>query len=318
MKIPYLLEQAIENKAEGIKLIELKQSAHKLSTKYMNEERTGKSLLSEEKEAVAYSIMRMPATFCAITVALQHVLNIVKHIEIDTVLDIGAGTGATVWATKELLNPSKVVCIEREKAMLKLGQDLMADNPNMHDVEWQEKDIVKEDIPSKADLIIVSYVVNELKEEEKNKFIQKLLNLEYKILLIVEPGTPEWFKNIKEVQSLALQYRKNIIAPCTCQEKCKLPENDWCHATVRVERNKIHKILKSGDSPFEDEKFSYIAISNEEFNTAESRILRHPKIEAGKITLKLCRNGEIKEEIITKKEKDKFKLAKKKKCGDEF
>ena len=51
---------------------------------------------------------------------------------------------------------------------------------------------------------------------------------------------------------------------------------------------------------------------------AESRILRHPIIEPGKITLRLCTNGNIEEKIITKKDKENFKIAKKKKCGDKF
>lgn len=48
----------------------------------------------------------------------------------------------------------------------------------------------------------------------------------------------------------------------------------------------------------------------------ESRILRHPIIEKGKVTMKLCDNGEITERTITKGEKDLFKEAKKKDCGD--
>ena len=28
---------------------------------------------------------------------------------------------------------------------------------------------------------------------------------------------------------------------------CSLPENDWCHTTVRIERTKIHKLLKDGE-----------------------------------------------------------------------
>ena len=59
-------------------------------------------------------------------------------------------------------------------------------------------------------------------------------------------------------------------------------------------------------------------ISNEKYDLPESRILRHPIIEKGKITLKLCEKGNIKEKIITKKDKENFKKAKKKNCGDEF
>lgn len=316
MRIPNSLEEAIEKEIQGIKITELKELAQNLSNRYMNEKRTGEALLSEEKEALAYSIMRMPATFCAVTVALRNTLNIAENCKIDTVLDIGAGTGAATWAINELINPNEIICIEREEAMRKVGQALMDNNTEMKIVQWVNEDITNLQLIKGADLIVVSYMINELKQEERKKVIKKLLELKSKIILIIEPGTPEGFKNIKEIQKVALESGTYIVAPCTNQKICKLPENDWCHTSVRVERNKIHKILKSGDAPYEDEKFSYIAISKENLGTAESRILRHPIIETGKVTLKLCTNGNIEEKIITKREKEKFKLAKKKKCGD--
>ncbi len=316
MKIPDLLEFAIEEEIQGIKITELKEIAQNLSNKYMKEKREGQALLSKEKEALAYSIMRMPATFGAVTVALKNTLDIAKNCNIETVLDIGAGTGAATWAINELINPNKITCLEREEAMRNVGQALMAYNAKMEMVEWINEDITNSNILKGADLIVTSYMINELKQEKREKVIRKLLELESKIILVIEPGTPEGFKNIKEIQKIALESGLHIIAPCTHQEICKLPENDWCHTTVRVERNKIHKILKSADAPYEDEKFSYIAISKENLGAAKSRILRHSIIETGKITLKLCTNGNIQERVITKKEKEEFKQAKKKKCGD--
>lgn len=316
MKIPDLLEVAIENEIQGIKITELKELAQNLSNRYMNEKRAGQTLLSKEKEALAYSIMRMPATFCAVTTALRYTLNIANSCNIETVLDIGAGTGAATWAINKIISPKEIICLEREEAMKKVGQALMKYSTEMENVKWINEDITNATSIKSADLIVTSYMINELKPEERKSVIQKLLNLDSKIILIIEPGTPEGFKNIKEIQKIALENGAYIVAPCTHQELCELPENDWCHTTVRVERNKIHKILKSADAPYEDEKFSYIAISKQNLGTAESRILRHPIIETGKITLKLCTNGNIEEKIITKKDKEKFKLAKKKKCGD--
>lgn len=316
MKIPDLLEIAIEEKIQNIKITELKEIAQELSNRYMNEKRSGQTLLSKEKEALAYLGIRMPATFCAIMTALKNTLNVANNCNIETVLDIGAGTGAAAWAITEQIENTKITCLEREEAMRNIGQALMKYNSELSQVEWIDADITKNENINGADLIISSYMINELKQEERKKVIEKLLELESKIILIIEPGTPEGFKNIKEIQKIALEKGAHIIAPCTHQNLCKLPKDDWCHTTVRVERSKIQKILKSGDAPYEDEKFSYIAISKENFGTVESRILRHPIIETGKITLKLCTNGKIEQRIITKKEKELFKQAKKKKCGD--
>ena len=46
------------------------------------------------------------------------------------------------------------------------------------------------------------------------------------------------------------------------------------------------------------------------------RVLRHPKIESGKITLKVCSKDGIYEKVIFKKDKELFKIARKLKCGD--
>ena len=317
MRIPLELEQAIENQIKDIKINELKNEAEKLSDRYLNEERTGKTLLSKEIEAWAYSIMRMPATFGAVTNVLKNTLNIIKNNKFKTLLDIGSGTGASIWAVDNLLEVEKIICLEREEAMRKIGQSLLKDNEKIRDIEWINKDITKEELPT-AEIIIMSYVINELAEEDRKKVIEKILELDYKFILIIEPGTPEGFKNIKQIQKEALNKGKYIIAPCTTQEICKLPEDDWCHSVVRMERTKIHKLLKNAELSYEDEKFSYIVISNEKYDLPESRILRHPIIEKGKITLKLCEKGNINEKIITKKDKENFKKAKKKNCGDEF
>ena len=96
-----------------------------------------------------------------------------------------------------------------------------------------------------------------------------------------------------------------------------MPEDDWCHSTCRISRSKVHKMLKNGDVPYEDEKFSYISVSKEEFDdTSIMRVLRHPQIESGKVGLKVCTEDGIKDYVVTKKDKEAFKQARKIKCGE--
>ena len=315
MRIPELLENAIEEKLNHVKLAELKQNANHLSEKYMYQERTGDTLLNTEIEALAYSIMRMPATYGAVYTALKHILERIDF-NIQSVFDIGAGTGAATWAISELLDVKNIQCFEREPVMLELGKSFMIQNPKLKDISWKYMDIVKDNLDTKADLVVTSYMLNEIKPEERKDVINKLMKSSNYIILIIEPGTPEGFKNIKEVQKIAIENGLNIIAPCTFQGICPLPDDDWCHSIVRMERTKVHKVLKNADLPYEDEKFSYIAISKEECDNSGIRILRHPMIEKGKITLKVCSNGKIEEIIVTKKDKELFKMMKKKKCGD--
>ena len=82
-----------------------------------------------------------------------------------------------------------------------------------------------------------------------------------------------------------------------------MAEGDWCHFAVRVQRTKLHKQLKGGDVPYEDEKYAYLALTRQPpAASCAARVLRHPLIAPGKITLTLCEGGEKKLRPVTKKD----------------
>ena len=240
MRIPDELEAKIENEINNIKLTDLRDIAKILSARYMNAKRTGQSLLNKNLEVLAYSIIRMPATFCAINKAIEETLKRYNP-NIKTVLDIGSGTGAGEWAVLNNIDVEEITCIEREKEMENMARKLLQGHNN---IKWRNQDIVQDNITDKADLIITSYMINELKEASKEKVINDILQVFNKLAIFIEPGTPEGFNNIRKVQRLALERNLNIIAPCTCQTECSLPPDDWCHSIVRVERSKVHKFVK--------------------------------------------------------------------------
>lgn len=315
MEIPKTLESAIEEEITNIKISELKEEAKQLSYRYMNKTRTGESFITSELQAITYSIIRMPATYGAVTTALKNCLELID-INIETLLDVGAGTGSATWATSNLINLKNVTCIERESYMQRLGSKLMDSNELLKDVTWISKDILKNPILEKADLVIASYMTNELLDEERINVLNQLINATNGVLLIIEPGTPEGHKIIKNIKKYCVENNLYVIAPCVSQEECKLDNNNWCHSTCRIQRTKIHKILKDGDAPYEDEKFSYIAVSKQKIKNQNSRILRHPIIRSGFVNLELCTKDGIKNVTISKKDGDLYKQAKKKNCGD--
>lgn len=320
MELPISLREKINKKAEGKKQSELLEISKEISDRYINKSGKGNRLVTKEDEALVYSIARMPATFGAVYKALEWSLENFNE-EINSVLDVGAGTGAASWAVSEVLNKNlEITCLEREDKMINLGQEYMKDESiSLNNAKWIKQDVSCTEITYKADLVISSYMLNEFNEEDRMLAIQKLWNATNKLLLIIEPGTPESFKKMKKIREYFINCGGNVIAPCTHNKKCELPENDWCQFTCRISRSKLHKVLKGGDSPFEDEKFFYFAISkNAKSKDMEdiSRVLRHPKIETGKITLKLCGNNGIEEKMITKKSKELFKIARKIESGD--
>ncbi len=185
--------------------------------------------------------------------------------------------------------------------------------------DWNIQDISNSNFNEKADVIVASYMLNEIKDDKKLQVLEKIWNNVNKILFIIEPGTPENYNNIMKYRDYLIKNGGCIVAPCPHQNKCELSENDWCHFTCRVERSKLHKYVKDAESPFEDEKFTYIIVSKENISIAKSRILRHPEISKGYLKLKLCTTDSgIKEKVISKKEKELYKIARKKVAGDEL
>ena len=191
MELPIELKNAIESELEGIDIKQLKKDSGNISLRYRNESGRGRRLLTENTEAISYSMVRMPATYAAIYSALKNTLDIFND-EIKSVLDAGAGTGAGSWAANELLNLEQITCLEREDAMIKLGKTLMMNSNDecLKNAEWKQIDLDKDEKNEKSDLVICSYVLNEMDESTRNKVLDKLWKVTNKVLLIVEPGTP--------------------------------------------------------------------------------------------------------------------------------
>lgn len=318
MELPIELQLAVEKQTTLSKHDKLVQDSQSISEKYRTRSGQGKRLITTSNEAVAYSVVRMPATFGAVHSALRYTLNIID-CDIKTLSDVGAGTGAATWACDALLDLNNIVCLEREPAMLHLGQMMMCSGSEaLSKTKWLQYDITKDDIKDKTDMVVASYMLNELNDTERIKAIDKLWNASDKLLLIVEPGTPVGFSHLKKAREYLLSKGGRVVAPCSHEGVCKLSEDDWCHFTCRIQRSKLHKKLKGGDAPYEDEKFAYLAVTHEKYANAQSRVLRHPIVEKGRISLVLCTEENIEKITISKKDGDLYKKAKKVQCGDEI
>lgn len=315
MELPIELRQLLEEQAGAFPLKQLTAAAAKMSEKYRSE--TGASI-SGSAETCAYAVVRMPATYGAASAALEQAAKRFDG-EISTMLDVGAGTGAVCWAAAEIFPEIEyAVCLERDKNMTEIGEKLMKNGGFPCGYEWKSFDLTSSAISQKVQLVTASYVLNELEPKQRAEAVKKLWNAAEKLLVIIEPGTPKGFTSLLEMRSLLIDFGAHIIAPCPCDEECPLPSDDWCHFSARVARTKLHKLLKGGDAPYEDEKFCYIAAVRSSAESAVSRIIRHPKIESGKITLELCTASGISQKIVTKKDGAAFKRARKANWGDDL
>ena len=314
MDIPQELKEAIEEVALDVKHANLIEKSQKISEKYRENDGKGKRLVTQQEEAIAYAISRMPATYCSVYSVLTQVLKNYNK-EINSVFDIGAGTGAATWAISHFIDAKKITCLEREKAMRDTGKKLI--DKYIENIEWKECDIIVDKLEEKADMVITSYMINELNSSDREKAILKMWEATNNLLIIIEPGTPEGFKHILQVREILLSQNANIVAPCTHNGKCPInPEEDWCSFYVRVARSGIHRQAKKGELGYEDEKFSYIAFSKNMSCSNVSRVLRHPQINSGFVKVKLCTEKGIEEKTFSKKDKDIYKKAKKLDAGD--
>lgn len=311
--IPQELKEEIGKITLEMQHTKIIEEAQSISKKYRENEGKGKKLVTKQSEAIAYAISRMPATYCAVYSALMQCLKN-SNLDIKSILDVGAGTGAATWAATKLIDTKQITCLEREEQMIRVGKQLM--EGHMINVDWKLFDLNDDEIQEKADLVITSYVINELTEEKRRKAISKLWDVTTGMLLIIEPGTPEGFRHILEAREMLLKEGANIIAPCSHDAQCPIGETDWCSFYVRVARSGIQRQAKKGELGYEDEKFSYIAFSKTPVKQSNAVILRHPQIATGHVKVKLCTQNGIEERTYSKKNKEIYKKIRKLDAGD--
>ena len=318
-ELNYLIKKLLERLLDDYPLKVLKESSSNIINKY-NNKANGENHISSELDAKVYSVIRYPATFKAFSNSLQYSLSHLDDTNITSVLDVGAGSAAASIACLYQLNHlNKIDLLEKEDVMINIGEYLLSEiNNKSVDIKYHKMDFTKEDISSyKRDLVISSYVLNELEHKDILEAVDKMWESTNKVMLVVEPGTPKGFEIIKLIRDYLISKGGYILAPCPHMDKCPMTSLNWCHFSTRVSRSKLHKELKSGDAPYEDEKYTYIAFSKSPCTRCNSRILRHPQINSGFIILEVCSKDGLKQLKITKKDKEMYKNYRKTDVGDE-
>ena len=303
-EFPMELTGALEALLAGRNASQLAKDAQTISENYRLRTGAGSRLLTRESEAAAYAAARMPATLAAARMALCDALE-AAGAPIKTMLDCGAGTGAVSWAAADLIDLERITCLEREDAMRSVGSTLMrAGSGALADAVWESCDLTAQKALPKADLVVEGYMLGELGEDMRLPVAEKLWHACTQMLVLIEPGTPQGAANLAAVRAHLASLGAHVAAPCPAgTAACPMAEGDWCHFSVRVQRTKLHKALKGGDAPYEDEKYCYLALTRHlPEKPCAARVLRHPLIQPSRITLTLCEGGEKKIRVVTKKD----------------
>lgn len=312
MNLPKTLSDKINSVFSSLDKNSLKSTQKNLTFKYKNKTGNSKDLISDKNDSVLYAVSRMPATYSVIYTLMCELINQGAITGIESVIDVGSGTGSVYFALKEIQENLRFELYERNLDMINVFNKL-CDNK----IKVNTLDILTSDISLTADIVTASYVLSEMTEKDRNLVFTKLLNISSKYVLIIDTGTPSTYENMLKLKNFAKQKGYNVIAPCLLSD-CPL-KNDYCQFYARVERSSLLRQAKSATLSYEDEKYFYMLFSKEDVNFLDKkRVIRRPRIKENEVELITCSSNGVITEKITKKNKEDFKRAKKIKINEIF
>ena len=318
MELPPPLRQAVDRVLSGKTVADLAATAAGLSQRYREERRDGRFHVGTDREALAYLATRLPATYAAVRASFAAIAEARPDFAPKTALDVGAGPGTALWAAADCWpDLAEALLVEASPVFRAYGEQLAAEAP-LPQITWRSADITRDDIDrAPRDLVTAAYVLNELAPEVRPAVLDRLWRLTADMLVIVEPGTPAGWERILAARRQLIEAGAHVIAPCPHAHACPLQPPDWCHFAQRVARSRVHRQTKGADVPWEDEKFSYVAVSRNAAPSTGSRVIARPRKASGRVTLKLCRpDGSAAEQLFSRRDGELFKRATRSDWGD--
>lgn len=316
MRLPPELLAAIEQETSRFDGKQLARAAADLTERYKKDETRGSSIVNSEVHRAAYLAVRLPATYAANRRVFAEILVLAPHLEIESMLDLGAGPGTALLAAAETFpHLRQATLIEADTAWFEAGKHLGGSIPVR--TQWLQRDLRSTLDFLPHDLVVISYALGEIPGSVLEPLLERAWQNARKLLVIVEPGTMRGFSNVNAARSWLIAHEGRLIAPCPHHHVCPMAAaGDWCHFAQRVERTSLHRILKDGALGHEDEKFSYVAAGRGVVALPKARIVRHPRKHSGHVQLTLCRAEGLGTRTVTKSQKQAYKEARKAEWGD--
>src|SRR4051812_46397474 len=260
----------------------------------------------------------MPATFEAVRAALGAFADAVPEWVPGSHVDVGGGTGAATWAVNATWPEERpVTVLDWADPALALGRELASSNALLRSAEWRRSRIGAALTIESSDLVTVSYVLGELTEAARAEVVDAAAAAAQAVV-IIEPGTPDGYARVIAARDRLVGAGFRVAAPCPHSAACPIVAGeDWCHFSARVSRSSLHRQVKGGSLPYEDEKFSYVAATRVPAAPAPARVIRRPQIRKGQVLLDLCEPDEqLTRRTVTKRHGDLYKAARDAAWGD--
>lgn len=312
------LRTALATLLDGLPPKQAAQAVDRLIASYRGETPTAAPILRDRTDVAAYAAYRMPATFEAVRSALDAFADAAPDWAPGSHTDVGGGTGAATWAVTAAWQGDRTVTVlDWAEPALALGKELAAANPALRRATWRRARIGTALSLDPTDLVTVSYVLNELTEQDRTALVDAAAAAAQAVV-IVEAGTPAGYARVIEARDRLIAAGFHIAAPCPHSAACPIvPGQDWCHFSARVSRSSLHRQVKGGSLPYEDEKFSYVAAARFPVAPAPSRVVRKPQIRKGQVLLDLCESEpSLRRGTVTKRHGDLYKAARDADWGD--
>jgi ribosomal protein RSM22 (predicted rRNA methylase) len=286
--LPAELKSALDARLQGLSRNDAAERAALISRTYRDG--GGSGAIRTEIDALAYTLVRMPATYAAVTASLNALREMVPDFAPASLLDVGAGPGTATWAATEAFpSLTHLTLSDANSALRTLALDLGSGSARLRAMTYHrgEARATLTDAEA-ADLVIASYMIGEIGDAERKALTELMWAKARQMLLVVEPGTPAGYARIIALRQQLIAAGAHVAAPCPHDSACPLASPDWCHFTQRLPRSRAHKQLKSAELPYEDEKFIYVALTRAPVTQRHARVLAQPVITKSAVTAKLC------------------------------
>ena len=159
-ELPADLRSSLEAKLQGLARDEIAARAALISKTYRD---GGNSrVIATQTDALAYALVRMPATYAAVTASLGALAELKPDFAPDSLLDVGAGPGTASWAAAETFSSlQRFTLLDINAALQTLALELGRDHPRLAAMTCR-RDIHALDEAEPADLVIASYLIGEV------------------------------------------------------------------------------------------------------------------------------------------------------------
>src|SRR6202048_2683785 len=284
--LPAELKAALDARLQGLSRNDAASRAAAISKTYRDGGTS--TAITSEADALAYALARMPATYAAVTASLNALREIMPDFVPKSLLDVGPGPGTATWAAAEAFSSLQTfTLLDANSALRALALGFGAESVRLRDIKYQlgQARTALADAEA-ADLVVASYMIGELNDAERKALADLMWANTRDTLLIVEPGTPAGYARILTLRAQLIASGAHVVAPCPHDGECPLAAPDWCHFTQRLPRSRAHKQIKGAELPYEDEKFSYVALTRAAVAQRPDRVLAPPGVNKGEVTAK--------------------------------